>query len=78
MAVLDPGKVVRATIMTHMIGSVAGGVAGFVAMKKYSSSSPWYIQIIGVAGGVVAGAYAQRMLTQKTGWLKSSREAHIK
>ena len=75
MAVLDPLKVARATISTNVIGSIAGGVAGFMAMRKYSPSSPWYIKTIGVAGGIVAGAYAQRMLTQKTGCLKSSAEA---
>ena len=75
MTVFDPGKMSRAMMTQNKIGAVAGGVVGFMTLRKFSPTSPWYIKMIGVIGGMVGGAYAQQMIQTQGKFLKSSEFA---
>jgi hypothetical protein len=78
MAVFDPGKLTRAMIQTNKLGAAAGAVLGFMAMRKFVPSSPWYIKTIGVIGGIVGGAYAQNAIRTKGQFLKTAKFAKEK
>tara|TARA_R110001592_G_scaffold53126_2_gene163025 strand:+ start:970 stop:1206 length:237 start_codon:yes stop_codon:yes gene_type:complete len=78
MAVFDPGKMGKAIILTNKVGAVAGGIAGFLLIQKYSIQSSTIKKALAVIAGVVAGGYAQNALKTKGQFLKTAQFARTK
>jgi len=75
MAILDPLKTVKAKVSTNILGSIGGGVAGVMLVKKYSPRKGWLAMTLGVIGGAISGAYVQSKIVAKKGEVSSSKEA---
>tara|TARA_R110002153_G_scaffold138386_1_gene288965 strand:- start:426 stop:659 length:234 start_codon:yes stop_codon:yes gene_type:complete len=74
MSVVDPYKTAMSVITSNPIGAVAGAGATFFGVKKYAKVSKWWMLIGLSALGAVGGAYAQKMISAKSGSNKSTKE----
>lgn len=75
MAVLDPFKRAKGIIKVNILGSIAGGVAGAMLVRKFSPIKGWLGMTVGVLGGALGGAYIQNNMKAKAGASKSATQA---